>query len=106
MPIYLEKGKTNLKKKMEGEFMEIIGFGLILCGVIVSVIFGLIILIKAFQASIIWGLAYLFIPFAALIFIITHWDEAGRPFLFSLLSIPLVIAGQALIMSTASQASM
>lgn len=86
--------------------MEIVGFGLVLCGVIVSVIFGLVILIKAFQASILWGLAYIFIPFAALIFIITHWDEAGKPFLYSLISIPLLIAGQAILMSTASHASM
>lgn len=86
--------------------MEIVGFGLTLCGVIVSIIFGLIILVKAFQASILWGLAYIFIPFAALIFIITHWDEAGKPFLYSLISIPLLIAGQAILMSTASHASM
>ncbi len=77
--------------------MEIIGIGLIVCGFILSAVCGIIILVKAFQASILWGLAYLFIPFAALIFVITHWDEAGKPFLYSLLSIPIIMFGMFLI---------
>lgn len=73
--------------------MEILGGIIIFIGFIVSFIYGIILIIKAFQASILWGLGYLFIPFVSLIFIITHWDEAGKPFLLSLISIPFYIIG-------------
>jgi hypothetical protein len=39
----------------------------------------------AFRFGVLWGLLCLFVPFAALIFLITHWDDAKRPFLLSLL---------------------
>lgn len=73
--------------------MEILGGILMLIGFLVSLIYGIILIVKAFQASILWGLGYLFVPFVGLIFIITHWDEAGKPFLLSLLSIPLYLLG-------------
>ncbi|MBW4653970.1 MAG: tetratricopeptide repeat protein [Kaiparowitsia implicata GSE-PSE-MK54-09C] len=34
-------------------------------------------LVLAFQDSILWGLAYLLIPFAALVFILKRWSRAG-----------------------------
>lgn len=53
-------------------------------GVIVSIIGGLWLLIMAFQTSVLWGLACLFIPFVSLIFVFTHWEEAKPAFLTSL----------------------
>ncbi len=85
--------------------MAIIAYLLMAIGVLLSVVYGIILLIKAFQASAMWGLAYIFIPFAALVFIVTHWDEAGKPFLMSLLSIPFLIAGALLLPGLPSDAA-
>jgi len=76
--------------------MEILGGALILIGSIISLVFGIIILIKAFQTSVLWGLGYIFIPFVSLIFIIMHWEETKSPFLKSLIAIPLIIIGSIL----------
>ena len=53
-------------------------------GAIGSLVFGIMILIKAFQTSILWGLGSLFIPFVILIFVVMHWDLTKKPFLYSL----------------------
>ncbi|MBX3438203.1 MAG: hypothetical protein KF861_11980, partial [Planctomycetaceae bacterium] len=50
-------------------------------------------LVLAFQESLGWGLAYIFIPFAALVFLIQHWDKAKQPFLLSLLAVVVFMAG-------------
>ena len=73
--------------------MEILGGILIIIGSLIGLVYGIILLVKAFQVSILWGLAYLLIPFAALVFIIVHWEVAKKPFLMSLLSIPFVVVG-------------
>ncbi|MGI0116782.1 hypothetical protein [Zooshikella sp. RANM57] len=78
---------------VEEDAMEIIGGILILAGGLVSLFYGIIILIKAFQTSILWGLGSLFIPLVGLIFIILHWQITKEPFLRSLLAIPLIIVG-------------
>jgi F0F1-type ATP synthase assembly protein I len=73
--------------------MEILGIILILIGVVISLIYGIILLIKAFQAGILWGLGYLIVPFVALIFVIVHWEDTKSPFLKGLLSIPFIVIG-------------
>lgn len=73
--------------------MEISGIIIIVAGSLIALVYGIILLIKAFQISIWWGLAYLLIPFAALVFIIVHWDIAKKPFLMSLLSFPFILVG-------------
>ena len=73
--------------------MAIVGSLLMLVGCIIALVYGIILLVKAFQTSIWWGLAYLLIPFAALVFVIVHWEVAKKPFLMSLLSIPFIIVG-------------
>ena len=50
-----------------------------------------VLLVRAFQTSKLWGLAVLFIPFAAPVFIFKHWDESWRPFLTSLLGVALLV---------------
>jgi len=70
-----------------------IGMALMAVGVIGSLIFGIMILIKAFQTSILWGLGSLFIPFVILIFVITHWNETSKPFLYAVGSWVLMIIG-------------
>ena len=73
--------------------MEIIGMILLGLGSLIAIWYGIILLIKAFQTSILWGLGYLLVPFVALIFVIVHWDVAKKPFLMSLLAIPLIAVG-------------
>ncbi|PWT99924.1 MAG: hypothetical protein C5B53_04745 [Candidatus Melainabacteria bacterium] len=38
-------------------------------------------LVIAFRTHVGWGLAFLFIPFAAIAFVVTHWSTARKPFL-------------------------
>ena len=79
--------------------METLGLICFLIGVVIALIYGLQLLILAFRTSILWGLAYLFVPFVGLIFVIVHWDKAGSPFLKSLLAIPFYILGVLLTQS-------
>jgi hypothetical protein len=51
-------------------------------GALVGVFCGLWCLGMAFRTNVWWGLAYMFIPFAGLAFVISHWDEVGKPFLY------------------------
>lgn len=73
--------------------MEIIAYLLMGVGLIISAIFGIILLIKAFQESVLWGLGYLFVPFVALVFVIKFWDDCKKPFLYSLLGAGIYIVG-------------
>jgi len=43
-----------------------------------------------------WGLGSIFVPFVSLIFVITHWEVAKRPFLVSVAGSILLIVGAAL----------
>jgi hypothetical protein len=47
-------------------------------GIAVMVVGSVMILVAAFRTSLLWGLAYFFIPFAACVYWFTHWDESSR----------------------------
>jgi hypothetical protein len=64
--------------------MTILGGLLAAVGFIVSLIYGIRILIAAFKTSIIWGLGSLLVPFVILIYVIMHWSDVGKLFLYSL----------------------
>jgi hypothetical protein len=53
-------------------------------GSVGCLVFSIIILVKAFQKSVIWGLGSLFVPFVVLVFIFMNWDATKKPFLYSL----------------------
>ena len=76
--------------------MEILGTILLVIGFAISAFAGIWFLVVAFRQSVLWGLACLLIPFVSLIFLIIHWNEAKRPFLWSLLAIIPIFAGLAL----------
>ncbi len=64
--------------------MTTIGVVLLVVGIIIALIGGIWILVLAFQESALWGLGCLFVPFVSLIFVIMHWEIAGKPFLINL----------------------
>lgn len=73
--------------------MAFIGWGLISIGMGLSLLGGIWLLIVAFKESIWWGLGSLFIPLVSLIFVVLHWSVAKTPFLISLVSVAMIIAG-------------
>lgn len=73
--------------------MAIIGGILLLAAFLVSLIYGIQILIIAFRTSVLWGIGSLLFGIVGLIFVCMHWEETKSPFLRSLLAIPLAIAG-------------
>lgn len=91
--------------QQEGIIMQILGTILLVIGALVAFIYGIILLIKAFQTSVLWGLGYLFVPFVALIFVIVHWDVAKQPFLYSLLGVAIMFIGIALVPESALNAN-
>lgn len=58
---------------------------------LVMVIGSLMVIVAAFRQSVLWGLAYLFVPFAALVFIIKYWAESKAGFLTSMAGFIAVI---------------
>ena len=89
---------TNIKIE-RNRIMEIVGIICIGIGVIIGLFFGIQLLIKAFNVSVLWGLGSIFVPFVGLIFVIMHWEQAKSPFLKSLIAIPFYIIGMALMAS-------
>lgn len=64
--------------------------GMVLGGIasIATLVTLIILIVRAFQTSVGWGLAFLLIPFfGPLIFVIGKWDRAAKPFLGFVLSI-------------------
>jgi len=73
--------------------MEAIGLVLLIVGVIVMGITGIVLLVKAFQTSILWGLGYIFVPFVSLIFVVMYWNDTKKPFLYMLGGLAVFIVG-------------
>lgn len=76
--------------------MEALGLLLLFVGVLVMGIAGLVLLTKAFQASSLWGLGYLLVPFVSLIFIAMYWHDTKKPFFYLLGGLVVFLAGMAL----------
>lgn len=68
-------------------------FGLMASGTLVSIVGGIWLLVRGFRESIWWGLAMIFLPFAWLIFVAVHWDEAKKPFLIQVLGTLISLSG-------------
>ena len=73
--------------------MEAIGLVLLIVGVIVMGITGIVLLVKAFQTSILWGLGYIFVPFVSLIFVVMYWNDTKKPFLYMLGGLGVFVIG-------------
>ena len=77
--------------------MGIVGIALFFIALIICIIYGIKLIIIAFQESTAWGLMYLFVPFANLYFVFTRWEKTKSPFLKTLIAIPLLIIGAKLM---------
>jgi len=77
--------------------MAMAGMALAAPAGIAMLVFSIQILIMAFKTSIGWGLGSLLIPFVILIFVIKHWSETKKPFLYSLACLPVYLIGFALM---------
>ncbi|MEO0540875.1 MAG: hypothetical protein AAFZ80_08420 [Cyanobacteria bacterium P01_A01_bin.105] len=55
--------------------MAILILFLFLCGFVLALSGGIIGIVQAFQESATWGLLYLFVPFASLVFVIKFWGR-------------------------------
>ncbi len=73
--------------------MSLVSTLIIIAAGIVYLIYTVKILIQAFNKSIWWGLGSFFIPFCIYVFVALNWSSAKKPFLMSLLIIPLFIIG-------------
>jgi len=73
--------------------MELLGTALTVIGGIIMFIGGIWMLIEQFRSGILWGLACMFIPFVALIWLILHWQEGRRPFATSLGGMAVFVVG-------------
>ena len=76
--------------------MEMLGLFLMFIGFVIALVYGITLLVKAFQTSVLWGLGSLFVPIiVSLVFVIVHWEVARGPFLRFLIGIPFLALGMA-----------
>lgn len=73
--------------------MEIAGTGLFLVGIMVAIVGWIMIVVAAFRVSAGWGVGSLLVPLIALIFVITHWQDARRGFFTQLGGTALFVIG-------------
>ena len=68
---------------------------LILLGFLLSLIGGIWGLVLAFQDSVLWGVLYLLVPFASLVFVIKKWGNPAvkKSFFLGLLGVAIAIFG-------------
>jgi hypothetical protein len=69
---------------------------LLVIGVIGMIVGGIGMLMAGFQESLLWGIGMLLIPIVSLIFVITHWQEAKKPFIIQAVGWLLFAAGMGL----------
>jgi glutaredoxin len=77
---------------MDLSLPTLLGFIIGLAGAALALFGGILVMIAAFNESLLWGLCYIFVPFAKLAFLILHWAEAKKGFFISLLGLA-VFAG-------------
>ena len=63
---------------------------LIALGLLASLVGGVWGIVVAFRRSVLWGLCYLFVPFAAMVFLVVAWADAKRSFFVSTMGILLM----------------
>jgi len=74
--------------------MEILSVTLLILGLLIFFFGGILYLVASFQVSIWWGLAVLFLPFADVVFLFVHWQEAKHSFKIMIFAFLLMLTGQ------------
>jgi hypothetical protein len=69
------------------------GIALFVIAQLLALYSGIRILIVVFSESIVQGLLYLFVPFYALYYVFTRWDQCGAYFIMNLVAILIACAG-------------
>lgn len=71
------------------------GTALTAIGALIMLVGGVMVLIKAFQKSILWGLGSLCVPFVSIVFVILNWSEpqVKKGFLIQIGGLVIYIAG-------------
>jgi glutaredoxin len=75
--------------------MEPLTIALLILGVLIAVIGAVMLIIAAFRENVWWGLAYLFVPMASLVFVCMHWSRAKTGFLVNLIGALVAVGGLA-----------
>ncbi len=80
----------------------VLGVILLLVAGVISLVGSVMLAVAAFKESMLWGFCVLFVPFAAIVYIILHWDDARRGFMVSLASVGVGVVGFAMFFSGAA----
>lgn len=80
-------------------FFAVLGWLALLAG-------GVVFLIAAFRTGPGWGLSVLFLPFANVVYLFRHWDEARRGFQIQVLGVSLVLTGLAIGLARGTRTAM
>jgi hypothetical protein len=73
--------------------VEILGSCLVYLSFLTIAVIYAWLLVITFRTSLLWGMAYIFIPFAGLPFMFLHWDCGKKPFLISLFALAIFYIG-------------
>jgi hypothetical protein len=71
---------------------ELLLIPVILAGAVALVAGNVWIVVNAFRTSVIWGLGTFLLPVVGLIFVLMHWEENRKPFLYSVLGTAAISA--------------
>lgn len=79
--------------------MFLIGISLFILGLLLAIVGGIWGLLQAFSESTLWGVAYLFIPWAFVIFYMTKWShiKIRKNFIFIIVGLILSVLGSAVL---------
>ena len=72
------------------------GTVLLVIGIIGIVVGGIGMLLAGFRESAIWGIAMMVVPLVSLIFVVSHWEDAKKPFLIQVVGWMLAVVGAGL----------
>ena len=87
-------GETGLlRANSVGMMPSIPVIALIAIGSLLLVVGGIWAIVVAFRRSLVWGLCYLFVPFAALVFVFVAWADVRRAFFTNLIGCAILCGG-------------
>lgn len=83
-----------------GSILIFLAFALIAIGAIWATACGIILLVRAFRESLLWGFGCILVGVLGLVFMIMHWDQNKRLFFAHLGAVAVMVLGYGLLMLT------